>query len=311
MKTFQFLVAMALIVAVGGVVNPAFAEMKSGKQPAAAASRTTKSAEKVAEKTAEKATEKAPRKAAAATKKKSKQGKKATQKATQLETGKKTGDRKTTSLLNRRPWGSPGRAPRAVRRCRTIGIPTRAFQASPMSDPHLIRNLLRHQSDFMAYLMAMVRDLDAAEEIFQNAAVVVMQHADDSTAEPIRDFRAWAKEIVRRQALHYLRAKGRAARFAPTEPELLEQIDRAFDEDDTDAGQRQREIEALRECARRLPEIQQRMVAMRYEVRASFDTIGSAVGRTAAAVQRSLSRTRQMLHDCVQSKLTGPEGVSP
>jgi RNA polymerase sigma-70 factor (ECF subfamily) len=180
-----------------------------------------------------------------------------------------------------------------------------------MSDPHLIRNLLRHQSDFMAYLMAMVRDLDAAEEIFQNAAVVVMQHADDSTAEPIRDFRAWAKEIVRRQALHYLRAKGRAARFAPTEPELLEQIDRAFDEDDTDSGQRQREIEALRECAQRLPEIQRRMVAMRYEVRASFDSIGAAVGRTAAAVQRSLSRTRQLLHDCVQSKLTGPEGVSP
>jgi RNA polymerase sigma-70 factor (ECF subfamily) len=178
-----------------------------------------------------------------------------------------------------------------------------------MSDPRLIRDLLRHQSDFMAYLMAMVRDLDAAEEIFQNAAVV-MQYADGSNAEPVRDFRAWAKEIVRRQALHYLRAKGRAARFAPTEPELLEQIDRAFDEDNTDFVERQRELEALKDCASRLPEATRRMVAMRYEVRASFDDIASAVGRTAAAVQRSLSRTRRLLHDCVQAKMAHPRGVS-
>jgi len=157
-----------------------------------------------------------------------------------------------------------------------------------MSDPNLIRQLLRHQTDFMAYLMAMVRDLDAAEEVFQNAAVVV----------------------VRRQALHYLRAKGRAARVAAVEPELLVQIDRAFDEDATDPADRQRELDALRECATRLPDVQRRMVAMRYEGRASFDAIGTAVGRTAAAVQRSLSRTRRMLHDCVQSKLARPSGVT-
>jgi hypothetical protein len=104
MKTFQFLVAMAVIVAVGGMVNPAFAGMKSGKQPTAAASRTPKSADKVAEKTVDKVTEKsvdkaskkAPRKAAAAPQKKEKQGKKARQDAPRLETGKTAGDRKKT-----------------------------------------------------------------------------------------------------------------------------------------------------------------------------------------------------------------------
>lgn len=180
-----------------------------------------------------------------------------------------------------------------------------------MNDPELIRQFLRHQGDFMAYLMAMVRDLDAAEEVFQNAAVVVMQHAGSPGTEPIRDFRAWAKEIVRRQALQYLRSKGRAARVADIEPELIVQIDRAFDEDATDPSFRQRELDALRECATRLPDVQRRMVAMRYEGRASFDAIGTVVGRTAAAVQRSLSRTRKLLHDCVQSKLTRGSGVAP
>lgn len=176
-----------------------------------------------------------------------------------------------------------------------------------MRDPTLIKQLLRHQGDFMAYLMAMVHDLDAAEEIFQNAAVVVIQYA---APEPINDFRAWAKEIVRRQALAYLRAKGRADRCASTEPELLEQIDRAFDEDAADPVLRQREIEALRDCARRLPESQRTMVAMRYEQKASFDTIGTALGRTPAAIQRALSRTRRALHDCLQAKLGGV-GTTP
>lgn len=179
-----------------------------------------------------------------------------------------------------------------------------------MSDVSLIRELLRHQGDFMAYLMAMVRDLGAAEEIFQNVAVVVMQHAGDPATEPIRDFRAWAKEIVRRQALHHLRTAGRSARMAALEPELLEQIDHSFDDDATDPDERRRELEALGECAARLPDVQRRMVALRYEQQASFDAIGAAVGRTAAAVQRALSRTRRMLHDCVQSKLDRPSGAA-
>jgi RNA polymerase sigma-70 factor (ECF subfamily) len=173
-----------------------------------------------------------------------------------------------------------------------------------MNDPSLIRQMLRHQGDFMAYIMAMVHDLDAAEEIFQNAAVVVIQH---DAGEPIHDFRAWAKEIVRRQSLRYVQREGKGSRFTATEPELLEQIDRVFDEtalnDATDAMLRQREIEALRECAGRLPERQRLMVAMRYERRASFDTIGGAIGSTPGAVQRALSRTRRTLHDCVQQKL--------
>jgi RNA polymerase sigma-70 factor (ECF subfamily) len=179
-----------------------------------------------------------------------------------------------------------------------------------MNDPQPIRELLRLQGDFMAYLMAMLHDLDAAEEVFQNAAVVVMRHAGDAGAEPVRDFRAWAKEIVRRQALLHLRTRGRAARIAPTEPALLEQIDRAFAEDETDSGRRQRELDALRDCAARLPDAQRRLVSLRYEGRESFDTIGTTVGRTAAAVQRALSRTRRMLHDCVASKLAAAEEAS-
>ncbi|MCE9556576.1 MAG: sigma-70 family RNA polymerase sigma factor [Planctomycetes bacterium] len=174
-----------------------------------------------------------------------------------------------------------------------------------MSSSSLIKQLLQHQGDFMAYLMAMVRDLHAAEDIFQNAAVVVIEYPQP---EEIRDFRAWGKEIMRRQALTYLREKGRTARhMSPLEPDLLQQIDRSFDEDTTDAIQRERELDALRECSGKLPEPQRTMVTMRYQRRISFEEIGAALGKTAGAIQRALSRSRKALHDCVQSRLAQPK----
>ena len=94
-----------------------------------------------------------------------------------------------------------------------------------MSDVPLIKQFLRHQSDFMSYLMAITRDFDAAEEIFQNAAIVVMERSSDD--EPIRDFRAWAKEVVRRQALRHLREQAKEQWVRSLEPILLEQISRA------------------------------------------------------------------------------------
>ena len=79
-----------------------------------------------------------------------------------------------------------------------------------MSDVPLIKQFLQHQSHFMAYLIAITRDASAAEEIFQNAAVVVMEKSADG--ETIREFRPWAKEIVRRQALNFMQKQIRAER---------------------------------------------------------------------------------------------------
>ncbi|MDG1874373.1 MAG: hypothetical protein P8J27_10715 [Mariniblastus sp.] len=47
----------------------------------------------------------------------------------------------------------------------------------------------------MGYLYAITRDADFSDEIYQNAAVVVMEQI--GKADTIRDFRAWAKEVVR------------------------------------------------------------------------------------------------------------------
>lgn len=154
----------------------------------------------------------------------------------------------------------------------------------------------------MAYLMAMTRDFPAAEEIFQNAAVVVMEKS--ASGDTIRDFRAWAKEVVRRQALTYLREdQRRATRLRPAAPELLEQITRTFLEDNTADHQKQHELDALAGCVAEVVDPVRSMLVLRYERQASFEQIAAAVEKTPAAVQRALSRLRKSLRDCVESKL--------
>jgi RNA polymerase sigma-70 factor (ECF subfamily) len=165
-----------------------------------------------------------------------------------------------------------------------------------------IKRFLAHQAEFMGYLLAMTRSLEAAEEIFQNAAVVMLE----PQSEPIRDFRAWAKEVVRRQALLWLRARGTERRRIAMDPELLQGIELAFSEDDDDGASR-RELDALRQCLQSAPPRARAMLAMRYQESASFDVIASAIGATAAAVQRALSRLRLSLRDCVRERL----GLAP
>jgi RNA polymerase sigma-70 factor (ECF subfamily) len=169
-----------------------------------------------------------------------------------------------------------------------------------MNDSAPIREFLRYQGEFMAYLMAILHDFDVAEEAFQNAAVVIVEGA--TAGEPIRNFRAWAKEIVRRQALYQLRKQTQdAKRRRAVTPELFEAVTAAFLEDDP--TEPELHIEALRRCLGKLPSHQREMLALRYEQRQSFDDIGRAAGRTPAAVQRALSRIRTVLHDCVLASL--------
>jgi RNA polymerase sigma-70 factor (ECF subfamily) len=175
-----------------------------------------------------------------------------------------------------------------------------------MPDEPLIKQLLKHQGLFMGYLVAMTRDLAAAEEVFQNVAVVILEQG---AREPIRDFHAWAKEIVRRQALHYLRERSQA-RQRSMAPELMEGLSLVLDEVPADGAAGGGDRDALAQCLKGLPPRSRRIMALRYEKHRSFEDIADAVESSAQAIQRAISRIRKGLHDCVQARLLTAPGAS-
>jgi RNA polymerase sigma-70 factor (ECF subfamily) len=178
-----------------------------------------------------------------------------------------------------------------------------------LDETPLIQQYLQFRSEFMGYLYAITRDAELSEEVYQNAAVVVMEQSQKS--EAIRNFRAWAKEVIRRQALHAIRARAVSARKARAiSPELLEAVSDAFLQDDSGDSVVRNEARALKRCLDDLPEDKRELVAMRYEGSSTFDEISEHVGSTPAAVQRTLSRVRKMLHGCVQRRMRLAEGAS-
>ena len=178
----------------------------------------------------------------------------------------------------------------------------------PLNETPHIQQYLQRRSEFMGYLYAITRDFELAEEVYQNAAVVVIEQADK--LETIRDFRAWAKEVVRRQALHGIRARDAESKHARAiSPELLEVVSNAFLEDASDFPTDREETRALRKCLDEIPTRMRELVAMRYEGGAAFDEISQQTGSTPAAVQRALSRVRKLLHGCVQRRMKLAEGT--
>jgi len=169
-----------------------------------------------------------------------------------------------------------------------------------LNEPPLIQQYLQFRSEFMGYLFAITRDPDLSEEIYQNAAVVVMEQAGKT--ETIRDFRAWAKEVVRRQAFHAIRNREKASKFTRVaSPELIDVVSIAFLEDQTEAVNS--ESAALKECLNGLPADKRVLLTLRYESGASFDSIAKQLNSTPAAIQRALSRVRKLLHGCISKKL--------
>ncbi len=189
----------------------------------------------------------------------------------------------------------------------TVRIGTWRQENSKLDETPHIQQYLQFRSEFMGYLYAITRDAELSEEIYQNAAVVVIERSEKP--ETIRNFRAWAKEVVRRQALHAIRARDVATRRTRAlSPELLDVVSDAFLQDDSEASVVRDEANALTQCLDALPAEKRELVALRYEGSSTFAEISDHVGSTPAAVQRALSRVRKMLHGCVQRRLQLAEG---
>ena len=164
-----------------------------------------------------------------------------------------------------------------------------------------LKLFLSYQDDFFAYLYSLTGNRDACLDIFQNAAVTIMENDE---LENIRNFRAWSKELVRRQALYFLRSEAqRKVSCRSLEPELLDAISDLFVSDPSESSIVGDESESLSKCFEQLNDSQKLLIDLRYGNNFSFQQIAAYIESTTGAVQRSLSRVRATLRHCVEKRL--------
>lgn len=164
----------------------------------------------------------------------------------------------------------------------------------------LVRLLLEHRDGLFGFILALTHDREAAEEIFQEVGIAVVQESHQG--ERVERFLPWAHELARRRVAEYYRKSSRRRAM-----ERLESLDdvvaEAFEENPLEPGTERRRQDYLETCIEELSPGQREMIERRYKDRGSIREIAGSLERTEGSVKVGLWKARQQLSRCIEEKM--------
>jgi RNA polymerase sigma-70 factor (ECF subfamily) len=167
----------------------------------------------------------------------------------------------------------------------------------------LSQGLVQYREMLFAFIYSLVRDVAAAEELFQEVAVIAMEKerkGDEVIREPAR----WLKEVVRRRVLSGFRT--RQGRLISVAPDYLEQVCQGIDAEGSSDYQRSR-LDALGQCLARVSPQNRALLRRRYLHGHSYEEIGKVVHRSPGALRVLIHRLQRQLAECIESRLQAAE----
>ena len=144
-----------------------------------------------------------------------------------------------------------------------------------------------------AFVLSLVHDPDAAQDVVQEACQTMLEKFDQY--DPARPFCGWAFGIARNKALQYLE---RSRCHEQLDPAVVDRLTALWGEK-ADNGE-QRGMDALRHCLSRLHERQRQLVLSCYDGTRTVKQVAESLGRSASSVHNSLARIRVALFGCVK-----------
>lgn len=173
-----------------------------------------------------------------------------------------------------------------------------------MRSSKLTLDLLQNRQALLGFIFALTRDTLAAEEVFQEVALVILNEAAEG--RDVSPFMPWAREVARRRIAEHYRKSSRRG-LQPLTESMEQLICRSFEENEEDPGRGAQRLQKLRECLARLPDRAREAVERRYQGRMAPEGIARAMALKLPSVHVLLSRARSALADCVKARLSGLE----
>ena len=167
-----------------------------------------------------------------------------------------------------------------------------------MPDDHqqqVLQLFVRHQTRIKGFIVSLLPDFAAAEDVLQDTFLVVQRKAVEF--DTASNFIAWAFQIARFQVMKAQAQRRRAVdRFSDAVLEALEASApmEPFDES---------KLSALPVCLAKLAPQARRIMDLFYEQEHKPQEIARIVSWTPAAVSVALSRVRSFLRKCIEEKL--------
>jgi RNA polymerase sigma-70 factor (ECF subfamily) len=163
--------------------------------------------------------------------------------------------------------------------------------------------LLEHRDELLGFLLALTRNPERAEEVFQEVALAILEEARKGTV--VEKFLPWAHEIARRRVQEHYRKQ---TRWTPIPESMTEIVVKAFEENPIEAETARARQEALLSCLEKLARRARELISIRYVEGKTPTDIAARLGLEVASVNVTLSRSRRALEECVARRLRAGKG---
>lgn len=154
-----------------------------------------------------------------------------------------------------------------------------------------------HQSRVFSYLMALLRDMTDADDVFQQTSLVLWKKFDDY--EPDTDFVRWALSVAQLEAANFLRSKRRRqAIFSDAFQDHLAQLHAEQDDDLLEARR-----QALALCVEKVDDDDRELLDRCYGTPMTMKQVAAQLACRPNVIYDRISRIRRKLLRCIQGVL--------
>jgi RNA polymerase sigma-70 factor (ECF subfamily) len=157
--------------------------------------------------------------------------------------------------------------------------------------------LHQYQTRLFGYIYSLVRNLDDADDLFQQTSLALWKKIDQY--DPARSFLHWAFGVARYEVANFLRSRGRDRLYF--NDELTAQLIEAHGRLGLEAEDER--LEAMAGCISKLRRGDQELLEACYGRKGHIQELARDCGRSSQSIHNSLRRIRQALHECVRRRL--------
>jgi RNA polymerase sigma-70 factor (ECF subfamily) len=161
----------------------------------------------------------------------------------------------------------------------------------------IVKGAFQYRDALMSYAFAHLRDWSRAEDVVQDAYIIVMNQWDDFREGTSLYY--WVRQIVFNKSMEAVRARSRE-RSGMDETVLSlvsDVIGKYFDEREADRQSVMRR--ALERCMERLDRRSVTLLKGFYARSLSCESLANLQKRSVNAIRLALSRLRKQLHECM------------
>ena len=175
------------------------------------------------------------------------------------------------------------------------GVGLRSNGCMNISEQEILRILMNSRDRVAAAAWFVVRDAQAAEDIFQNVAIKAMTKEVNFKSQG--EVLSWAFVTARREGIDWARRHNKES-LVP-DAKVIDLLESEWAE----AGEKDNlRTEALRYCLEQLPEKPFGLLRLRYFEGRSCSEIAKKLGAGLDAIYKRLSRLHQSLRNCVEAR---------